>query len=61
MATSSTPADLQIGAVIAVLLALDWCIGKMVSNRPPMAKDVRDPRVCDEIRREELRSLWWRS
>jgi hypothetical protein len=61
MATSSTPADLLIGAVIAVLLALDWCIGKMVSNKPPMAKGVRDPRVRDEIRREELRSLWWRS
>ena len=61
MVTSSTPDDLLIRAVITVLLALDWCIGKMVSNRSPMAKDVRDPRVRDEIRREELRSLWWRS
>lgn len=48
MVIPSTPADLLIWAVIAVLLVLDWYIGGMVYDRPPMTKGASEARNRDE-------------
>jgi hypothetical protein len=42
MVIPTTPADLFIWAVIAVLLVLDWYIGGTVYDRPPIARNGRD-------------------
>ena len=56
MVIPSTPADLLVWAMIAVLLALDWYIGGMAYNRPPMAKSAREPRTRDEGNAGERRA-----
>ena len=48
MVIPSTPADMLIWALIAVLLVLDCYIGGMVYNRPPIAKGASEPRNRDE-------------
>jgi hypothetical protein len=42
MVIPTTPADLVVWAVIAVLLVLDWYIGGTVYNRPPITRTGRD-------------------
>ena len=39
MVIPTTRADVFIWCVIAVLLVLDWYIGGMVYNRPPVMKN----------------------
>jgi len=48
MMIPSTPADLLVWAVIAVLVALDWYIGGMVCDRRPMSKGANQTRIRDE-------------
>lgn len=48
MMIPSSPADVLIYAVIAVLVVLDWYIGGMVCNRPPVRRDAHEPHIRDE-------------